>query len=292
MAETDILNPADWVGAGLDFNPNPSYSSPLVPGDNSQTQRARMGAPYTREVSNFGHTFTLQWIGTSPSIKDRVVKFFHDFKSGYFTYIDIDGNGRQYVGRFTSRPNPSQAAHGKWNIQGLTFEEMPQARMLVYPSDFSIYGHPINVVDDWLGLRVAAMVGSWAAQPVPGATSVTDPTQFEVFNAAGAVGDWAQVQYVGWGFQLVFRTAPTLGKVDIYLDGIVLVPGLDLSNGISIAGVAVTAPATVTLTTGSLFITVTAANVPLDIHRVKVYASGAGAGSGTSILFPQLRYIY
>ena len=37
---------------------------------------------------------------------------------------------------------------------------------------------------------------------------------------------------------------------------------------------------------------VTIVNVPLDQHRVKIYAAGASLAGGTSIVYPALEYIY
>ena len=310
MAETDILNPLDWNQAPGAFNPNPSYGFSRKPANNRQLQRPRLGPINSRDVMNGGHIFSLSWVNTTLEIADRVTSFYHDFKDGYFTFIDIDGGYRHYVGRFTNEPNPQHTANGKYTIEGVVFEEIPTARMLQYPSDFDRYGHTLNVIDDYLKPRVALMQGAWVTQvsPLAGAgASSTAPSNFEAFNASAEVGDWAQTQYVGWGFRMSLRLAQYMGKVNIFLDGTQIVTSLDLSSGSATATSALAflqvnlpvipgLPSTVQLT---------ATSVPLDIHRVKIYAAGVGSGvveanspdlklptGGSSIVYPALEYIY
>ena len=123
MAESDILNPLDWPAAGLTWNPNPSYATSRKASPNRQIQRPRMGPWNTRDILNGGHVFSMSWIGTDLTTKQRIDQFYHSFKGGYFTYIDVDSGGRHFVGRFTSEPEAAETANGKWNIQGVTFEE-------------------------------------------------------------------------------------------------------------------------------------------------------------------------
>jgi hypothetical protein len=306
MAETDIFNPLDWQAAGFAFNPNPSYGFERKMGANRQVQRPRLGIYPTRDVMNGGHIFSLAWINTDFTTAMRVVQFYHDFKDGYFTLIDPDWNQRQYVGKFMTEPNVGHPANAKYTFQGVVFEEMPEARMLVYPS-LELYGHPINVVDDWLNPRVALMQGNWVIQvspSAPGGSTLSTPSACEAYDAAGTAGDYAQVGYTGWGFQMTFRTAAGLGKVDISLDGALLLSGLDLSTGAvtggtfafstranSLAALAVPAPILSGFSV-SPSVTVSFPSVPLDMHVVTVTAAGAGAGGGSSIIFPQLVYSY
>ena len=234
MAETDILNPPDWQSQGMPWNPNPGYGFSRKLGANRQTQRPRLGTFASRDVGNAGHSFTLQWIGVPLWMVQRILQFYHSFKHGYFTLIDADNNGRHYVGRFMSEPEQTHTANGKYSIQGLVFEEVPTARMLNYPSDWQNDGHTINVVDDFLNPLVATMQGDWVPNVVGGSTAgvtSTAPSAYEMYDFGGAVGDWAQLQYTGWGFQIAFRLSGTLGAVDIFLDGVQLVTGLDLSSG-------------------------------------------------------------
>ena len=278
MAETDILNPLDWREQGLGFNPNPSYGFSRKMSANREMQKPRLGAPYSRDTANGGHILTMQWIGVPYEIARRVRNFYHDFKDGYFTYIDVDGGGRHYVGRFTSEPEEPHTANGKWSIQGVTFEEIPQARMLEYPADFDNDSHPLYVLDDALNPRVACMQGTWTQRIRPSAAgaSVNDPSAYALYNDFPAAGDWAQVEYVGWGFQQVFDLSANGGLVHLLLDGTQIVTGLNLATGAAAAsalGVSVV-PNSPQLPT---LVAVTFTDVPLDAHRLKVYSASAGS---------------
>ncbi len=295
MAETDILNPLNWHALGFAFNPNPSYGFSRRMSNNRSMQRPRLGPWITRDIANAGHIFPLSWINTDITTAQRVVKFYHDFKNGYFTFINPDWSNRQFVGRFTAEPEVIGTANGKWTIHGAQFEEIPTARMVVYPYDFANDGHPINVVDDFFpggvpNPLVALMQGTWVTHlnPTLGAPSATDPTAYEAFNVTPAAGDWAQTQYTGWGFQMVLRLANTLGAVHVLLDGVQILTSLDLSSG---AAAATTGLAALTVAAG-VSVTVTALNVPLDMHRVKLVYAGPSAAAGVSILYPALEYIY
>ena len=304
MAETDILNPANWQLGGFVFNPNPSYGFSRKPTNNRLLQRPRLGPWITRDVGNGGHIFPLSWVNTDITTAMRVVRFYHDFKSGYFTFINPDWSNRHFVGRFTAEPEAIETANGKWTIQGATFEEVPTARMLCYPNDWTNDGHPINVVDDFFPngspaplVALSSSTGAaWVLQisPTYAGASATTPTAYEAFNVTPVAGDFAQMQYVGWGFQMTFRLAPTLGNINILLDEVALVTDLDLSTGALSGAHGGAASAQVGLTlNGSASVTVTVTNIPLDMHRVKVLAPGnAGAGTGVSVLYPALQYIY
>ncbi|QHN04431.1 hypothetical protein FTO74_14440 [Granulicella sp. WH15] len=290
MAETDIFNPLDWQ-TSLDFNPNPAYMSELEPGSNSQILRPRLGGWFSRDLTNTGHSFSLQWNNLPLSIVQRIKQFYHSYKDGYFTLIDIDGGGRHYVGRFTNVPKSVQTANGKYSIQGLTFEEYPTARMVQYPSDFDNDGHSLYVADDNLRPRVALMQGAWAIQispTAPAGSTASMPSALEAYDAAPVAGtDWAQMGYVGWGFSMTFRLGATLGVIDLYLDNVLLVSGLNLSSG---AVTQLNAPAG-TSPNGSTSLTVEVIDVPLDSHRIKIMANAA-SGAGKGILFPPVTYIY
>jgi hypothetical protein len=297
MAETDILNPVQGYWPELGGNPTWDYDYNRKKGNNAQRKMPRLGPWISRDIANAGHSFTWNWNNRPLAVIQRLERFYDDFKNGYFTLIDWDNGGRHYVGCFTEPPNVKQLGHLMFSVQGLSFQERPRSRMLKYPNDFTVSGHPLNVVDDDLNPRVALMEGAWVLQasPLAGAgASANDPKTFEAFNAEPAVGDWAQTQYTGWGFQMNLRLANTLGTVNIFLDGVEIVTNLDLSNGTSAfvnagAGLQVNPPALPTL---PRTVTVIAVNVQLDQHRVKIVASTPSASGGTSVVYPALEYIY
>jgi hypothetical protein len=301
MAETDILNPVQGFWAALGGNPTWNYDYTRKKANNKQEQTARLGYPTSRDITNAGHAFTWNWINRPLSVIERVENFYSDFKDGYFTVIDWDNGERQFVGRFLDTPNTKEVENGLWTIQGLAFQERPRSRMLVYPGDFTNWGHPLNVADDDLNPRVALMQGTWLIQPIPISSTFTAsmPATLEAIDVTPAAGDWAQTAYVGFGFQFVFRLAANLGTITISLDGTAIAT-LDLSNGTA-TGVASGVTAVVTnggnypnpgfYYSGS-FCTLTFQNVQLDMHYVTIAYAGASAAGGVSIIFPQLTYIY
>lgn len=290
MAETDILNPVTGWWDVLGDNPNWSYGWTRKTSQNKRIMRPRLGRRYSREVLNAGYTMSLNWVDRPWVTMERIKTFYEAFQGGYFTLIDRDGGNRHHVGQFTTEPNPIETANGKYTIQGLIFEEVPQARMLEYPTDWDNSSHFINAVDDYLNPLVATS-GAWLRQlsPSMAGTSLTVPSSYEWINAAPAAGDFAQVEYVGWGFQMPLRAAPALGLCDIYVDGVLFVQGMDLSNG--------TAPQTVVngvITPPIAGGLVQGIAMPLDKHRVKIVARAAkgAASTGTGVIYPQIQVMH
>jgi hypothetical protein len=317
MAETDILNPVQGYWAQLGGNPTWNYDYTRKKANNKQEQSVRLGYPISRDIMNAGHAFTWNWINRPLAVVNRVEQFYCSFKDGYFTVIDWDNGERQFVGRFLDTPNTREVDNGLWTIQGLAFQERPRCRMLVYPSDFTDWGHPLNVVDDDLNPRVALMQGTWAIQVsplAPGGSTTSTPSALEAIDVTPAAGDYAATSYVGFGFQMTLRAGAAMGKVTVYLDGVGIAVALDLSNGTFTslaAGVELTAitssfggtTAGFTLTGPSLPYSAPSGStlvgfalqftdVFLDIHRVMIQYVGASTAGGVSITFPQLTYIY
>jgi hypothetical protein len=287
MAETDILNPVRTWWSQINDNPNPSYGYTRRSANNSALARARLGAPYSRETMNQGFAFEFNYVDRPWSTILRLKHFYESFKGGYFTYIDWDGGGRHHVGRFTSPVNPMETANNKYTVQALVFEEMPQSRMVQYPADFANWSRTINVLDDFLNPTVAtysSSAGAWISQlnPALSSPSATDPTAYEIYNATPTIGDYAQVQYVGWGFQMNFRRDNSLGQVAILVDGAACCV-IDLSTGAAVGSL----PTGVTVSNGLL----TSIEMPLDMHRVKVQAYAAGANGGSGAIYPAITVI-
>jgi hypothetical protein len=297
VAETDILNPTTEFWKTLNDSPNPSFGFERRSASNSSLSKARLGAPYSRETMNDGFAFSLTYLNRPWSTILRLKYFYEAFKGGYFTYIDYDGGGRHHVGRFTTPIYEKEIANGSYSVQSVVFQEMPQARMLKYPCDFVNWSRTINVLDDFMNQAVATYsvtAGAWALQLNPAlvAPSVTDPTAYEIYNAAPTLAtvapancDWAQIQYVGWGFRMQFRQAANLGQVAILVDGAPLCI-IDLSSGSLPVGSAAL-PSGVTVANGLL----TVRKMPLDMHRVMVQAYAANAGAGTAAIFPAVTVI-
>jgi hypothetical protein len=275
VAETDIINPTTEFWPTLNDSPNPSYGFERRTTPNNAVAKARLGPPYSRDTLNNGYAFALTYLGRPWSTILRLKHFYDSFKDGYFTYIDYDGGGRHHVGRFTSPINAIEKSNGSYDVQMAIFEEVPQARMLEYPADFANWSKRINVLDDYLDVKVAttsATPGAWVPQldPTVAGASATTVSAYEMFNRAPALYDWAQIQYVGWGFRMMFRQGAGLGQIAIQVDGI-FAGVLDLSNG-ALVGALGFVPG-LTIAAG----VVTCTQMPLDMHRVKVQAYAAGS---------------
>jgi hypothetical protein len=297
LAETDILNPVQAWSEEFGDNPNWSYGWIRKTASNKKLAQPRLGRRYSREVMNAGYSGSLNWIDRPYATVLRLKQFYEQFQGGYFTLINWDGGGRHHVGNFITGPNEVETANGKWTIQGLVFQECAQARMLQYPSDFGCSSHTVYAVDDYLTAAVATYNPftslahpGWHIQQTPLAVatgvSTNAPSSYEMLSISPIAGDYAQVEYVGWGFKLVFRTGAGLGQFGLYLDGSLLLT-LDQSTGLQVGS---GLPAGVTVAAGI----VTALQVPLDKHRVKMVALAvAGAmGGGFSVAYPPLQVIH
>lgn len=301
MAETDILNGSlengqvipirGWSNV-LGCNPNWSYGWIRKTASNKKIAQPRLGRRYSRELANAGYSANLNFIDQPYAQVLRLKRFYEQFKNGYFTLINWDGFGRHHVGNFTTEPNEVETANGKWTIQGLLFEEAPEARMLEYPSDWVHSSHTILTVDDYLVPLVAnasSVTAAWSAVQTPAmaGTSLNNPASYELLNATPTAADFAQAQYVGWGFRMAFRTGSGLGQFSLYLDGTLLIT-IDQSTGLRVGSGAL--PAGLALAGG----VVTMLEVPLDAHRVKMVALAvAGSiGSGTGVAYPALQVMH
>jgi hypothetical protein len=289
VAESDVLNQDRAFSPTLGDNPNWNYGYTRKVASNKKRARPGLGRRYSRDTGNAGYSVSLNW-NNRPFVQvQRLKQFYEQFANGYFTIIDWDGGGRHHVGNFVTEPDGVELANGLWTVQGLVFEEAAQARMLEYPADWTNSSHSIYAVDDYLQPLVAtssSLAGAWVAglNPAIGGAAVNLPATYETLNATPVNGDFAQVEYVGWGFQMQFRTGAGMGVCDVYLDGAFVIK-IDLSTGTGytyLGGSALLVGGS-TLASGLL----TVPNVPLDKHRVKVVTPSVGAGgSYMSLLLP------
>lgn len=293
MAETDILNPQRGFWPEINDNPNPSYGYTRRSAANSTLAKARMGPPYSRETMNQGFAFEFNYVDRPWTTMLRLKQFYEQFKGGYFTYIDYDGGSRHHVGRFTTPVNPQETANGKFTAQGILFEEMPTARMLEYPANFAHWSRTIHVLDDFLNPAVAtfsASPGAWGVQLNPSlpAPLATRPQDYEIYNVTPTAGDYAQIEYVGWGFKMSFRVGAGLGKIAISIDGVFQAYWIDLTTGnrVSSSGGFIPPLAAGFSCVAGVFI---CTNMPLDKHRVLVQSVTAGSGYG--VPFPAVTVI-
>jgi len=148
---------------------------------------------------------------------------------------------------------PTETANGMWDVQNVQFEEIPQSPMLQYPNDWdddAVWLYPLNDFTD----EKLAIQGAWAQGTVQSNGVVRT-----ILTDAGTIGDWAQHEYRGYGFQLWMMTGPAQGTVQILVDGVQVEAAMALTRTTALA------PTMIYQET----------NLPLDLHRVQVVQTTA-----------------
>lgn len=278
MPETDILNPTWQWDASIEDSMNPDYGFTRKRASTQLRKKAVGGTPWTRETQNTGHTFTFSWLQRSSACAERLKWYAEQYEDGYFTIIDHDGGSRHYVGRFTSEVSPVETGFNRYDIQNVTFEEMPQAPMVQYPNNWNDDSIIFGVNND-RGDQKLAISGSWTESAVaaPAITlggiargsGASLPLPMVMYTNPGTTaGDWAAFEYRGYGFQLWLVTGPAQGKCDLYIDG-VLNSTLDCYAATAAAATSI----------------ITATNLSLDIHDVQIVvdATKNASSTGTNI---------
>ncbi len=257
MPETDILNKEPLWTDDIQDSMCPDYGFGRERPSTLLSTKAVGGSPWTRETENTGHSFSLSWLSRSWACVQRLKQYYERYEDGYCTIIDWDGGGRHYVGRFTTSPKIVEAGNGMWAVQDLTFEEMPQARMVQYPSDWdndAIVLYPLNDFSE----QKLATFGEWGlnVRTIQGNPAST-------MDNGGTANDWAQHEYLGYGFQLYLMQGPEFGQCQVYLDGVEQ----------SAPGGGPTFDCYAAADIGPQLV-LQLQNVSLDIHRVKVIVLG------------------
>ncbi|MHB2010020.1 MAG: hypothetical protein ACYCOX_18535 [Acidobacteriaceae bacterium] len=269
-ASSDIINPTPGWDPVLGDSMNPSYGFTKRRASTLLNKKAVGGTPWTRETQNTGHTFSLSWIGRTYACMKRLQWYYEQYEDGFFTIVDWDGGGRQYVGRFTSAPQISETANNKWDAQNVTFEEMPEVAMQVYPSVCTNDSVVFYISNDF-GDQKLATSGAWtetaytvASGFAPsGRMALALGTNYTVFLDPGTLADWAQCEYRGYGFQLWLMQGPEWGQCNVFVDGV-------LAQMVDCYAAAEMGP-----------MMVLAQNLPLDLHRVQVTCNAAKNASAT-----------
>jgi hypothetical protein len=269
MPETDIFNPTPIWEEDIQDSMCPDYGLGHKRASTQLKKKAIGGYPWTRETQNIGHSFTLSWNERSYACVRRIKWYYEQYEDGYFTIIDHDGGGRHYVGRFTSEPNLVETGNGMWDVQNLTFEEIPTVPMVKYPDGWDEDAVTFNPQSD-IGDQKLATSGIWsvALYSIAGQNVIA-------MNGAGVANDWAQYEYRGYGYKLFLLKGPHFGQCQVLRDETIIAPEVDCYS----AGGVI--PAEV----------LTETNVPLDIHRIKVIELGTknAAASSTAITWYKLQ---
>lgn len=258
MSQHDILNPNPRWQADLQDSMCPNFGFQKKRPLTRSASKAFGGVPYTRELGNTGHGFYLSWIGRSLACVRKLKQFQEQFEDGFFTIVDWDaapkpGNGRQYVGRFVSEVVEVETASAVWDVQNLQFEEIPTVPMLQYPADWQNWAIDIYPLNDF-GQQKLATQGTWAftQRNLGGIVRTTA-------DDGAVIGDWAQHEWRGYGFQFWGLVGAGQGIAQLFLDGTqVATIGFSAANAV--------------LQPQMLF---QMTNVPLDIHRVQIVVQPA-----------------
>jgi len=272
MPASDILNPTTTWDEAIEDSMTPNYGFTRKRTSTKLNKKAVGGTPWTRETQNTGHSFSFSWNMRSWACVQRLKRYYEQYEDGFFTIIDWDGGGRHYVGRFTSEVIPVETGNGIWDVQNVTFDEIPQQAMVEYPSDWDHDAVAFFVTNDF-GDQKLAFNGAWTqtartavagAQGTAHVSLTTVGTPYVTMDDPGTSGDWACYEYRGYGFRLYMLKGTGFGQAGIYIDG-VLLETVDLYNATDIGPQ----------------IVVTQQDMPLDFHRVKVICNGAKNASAT-----------
>lgn len=267
MPSTDILNPTAIWQEDIQDSMCPNYGFTRKRASTRLNTKAIGGTPWTRETQNTGHIFTLSWLGRTYACVQRLKRYFEQYEDGYFTIIDWDGGGRHYVGRFTSEVTPIETGNGMWDVQNVTFEEMPQATMVKYPDDWdhdAIRFWAFNDFGDQKLATFSSISVGWTKNVRAIGASVV--TTMDNPGAAGNAGDWGCFEYRGYGFRLYLMGGPEFGQCTVQLDGV------QVGGTIDCYALADIGPMMV----------VQQQNVCLDLHRVQVNVAAAKNAAATA----------
>jgi hypothetical protein len=265
MPATDILNPTPVWQENIQDSMCPNYGFTRKRTSTQLKKKAIGGTPWTRETANTGHTLVLSWIGRSWACVQLLKQYYEQYEDGFFTIIDWDGGGRHYVGRFTSEVSPIETGNDLYDVQNVTFEEMPQVTMVKYPSDWNNDAIVLGPYNDFGDQKLATFAAPTpVAHAVEAWHGVDMPTQLADLGTANT--QWGCYEYRGYGFKLFLVKGPAQGQCSISLDGTVIEATVDCYA----AGAA--GPQCVC----------TEQNVPLDIHRVQVNVLGTKNEASTS----------
>jgi len=271
MPETDILNPTAIWESDIQDSMCPNYGFTRKRASTQLRKKAVGGTPWTRETQNTGHTFTFSWLGRSEACANRLKWYGEQYEDGYFTIVDHDGGGRHYVGRFTSEVIPVETGNGMYDVQNVTFEEMPAVAMVEYPSDWDHDSILFTTVNDFNDQKLAYS-GSWTQATLAAAPALTlggfartHLSTTYMTNPGTTADDWATYEYRGYGFKLWMLTGPAQGKAGVYIDG-VLNTTVDCYAATAVAA--------------NVVLTVT--NLSLDIHDVKVVVDATQNAASTA----------
>ena len=230
--------------------------------------KARAGAPYFRDLTDLIHSFILNWADRPYSAARALKQLYEQNRGGAFIIIDHEAGGREYVGRFSTPVEPVPTMNKSWTIQSVQFDELPGIPMRHYPVSWDLDAVWLDAID-FLGNSQVTVTGTWIE-----AYEANARLGLDVSNPGSDAVSWAQMQYLGYGFQLWARSGPDMGIATVSLDG-VQVGTIDFYSAVATRAALVFAYP----------------SVPLGTHRVKLTSLNGknAASSGTTIVWDSLR---
>lgn len=259
MAETDILNCVQGFDRTLQDSMNPNQGWQRTRTSTLAVAKPAFGQPWTRETSNGGHVYTLNFTRRNLAVTERLKMFYEQFEDDFFTLIDWD-NGRHYVGRFTGEMPQSFVSNGRYSSTGWKFEEIPGCPMVQYPQEWYRWGVVKRPFDGFGSPRVATNSANWT-RPAAVANDVgfmVQPNQIQNLNPVG--GDTLTFEYRGYGFRIWADQGPNYFGANLTVDGQFVTP-LNINAAVEM-GIQNVYENT---------------SMPLDIHRVQIEMTGTKA---------------
>lgn len=244
-----------------------------------------------REIMDVCHQFVMSWGMTIDSAKatadiKRLKWYYEQYRDGFFTLIDYDGGGRNYVGRFVTPVEPIDVGNNRWAVQQVTFEEVPGVNMLAFPSDWTNDAIWRNVLSDFGEMQPAVdnyahwLLEQWTAtggygEGLYGVGAYSGPVQGGWDLRSNVTSAWVQLAYIGYGVQVWCTRDTNRGIAAVTLDGVSL-GNIDQYSAAGNIG---------------LELLLTQQNVPLGLHILQLSVTGTknSASSGYYCTFNSLK---
>lgn len=211
MSQLDVLNPTPTHPL------NPDYGFQRKRPITHLNAKANQGAPYFRDITDVGHQFSLNWMDRLGHDARKLKWYYEQYRDGFFTLVDHEGGGREYVGRFSQPVEPIPTSHNHWSVQQVLFDEVPGVPMRNYPGDWDHDAIWRPLLNDFGQRMVAAVSGTWTL-----AADLNAQSLYHFSNAGTVITDLAAYAYAGYGFQFLAPTGPACGQANILLDGVVV----------------------------------------------------------------------
>ncbi len=226
--------------------------------------------------------FQGSWIATTPA------SYLYGFIASTNYYLS-SGLNPHYILQINLQGAQLFPAGTQVVLEGLTAQ--PQLNGYVGVVDISNSGDFIFSGSP-TGARIGVFTETGTAA-VPG-LSAPGPAAYLLQDLNAAAGDFAQVQYVGWGFQVAFPLAANQGICNVELDGVAVLTSLDLSTGTCTPATNAGIRTALSIVRGVSYLTLTVPNVALDMHRVAVVATGTknANATATTVIFPPVQVMH